>query len=253
MYNIIKSRILQGCRTLPFPAPPESMPDRFRGLPEIAVQPCLKGCNQCQVVCPTAAIYPRSLGAGIQMDLGRCIFCGECVGVCPVKKIKFLQDYQLSCRTREGLQVSKDQRPVMEPLTGEKYKLFHRSLKLRQVSTGGCNGCEVDVNVLNTLAFDLGRFGIQMVASPRHADGLLITGPVTQNMYKALLKTYEAVPSPKIVIVTGSCAISGGLFRDMPDVKNGVGNILPIDLYIPGCPPHPWTILDGLVRLIHRC
>jgi Ni,Fe-hydrogenase III small subunit len=132
------------------------------------------------------------------------------------------------------------------------HRILGRSLKLRQVSAGGCNGCEADVNVLNTVVFDLGRFGVQFVASPRHADGLLITGPVTQNMKLALQKTYEAVPDPKIVIAVGACAIAGGPFRDHPEVLNGAEKVLPIDLFVPGCPPHPITILDGLLRLLGK-
>jgi len=108
------------------------------------------------------------------------------------------------------------------------------------------------VNVLNTVVFDLGRFGIQFVASPRHADGLLITGPVTENMRLALQKTYEAVPSPKIVIAVGACAIAGGPFIDHPEVHNGADRVVPVDLYVPGCPPHPITILDALLRLLGR-
>lgn len=131
-------------------------------------------------------------------------------------------------------------------------RLFGRSLKLRQVSAGGCSACEADINVLSTIVFDLGRFGIQFVASPRHADGVVITGPVAENMRSALLTTYAAVPKPKFVIAVGACAISGGPFVDNPEVHNGCGSVLPIDLYIPGCPPHPMTILDGLLRMLGR-
>jgi Ni,Fe-hydrogenase III small subunit len=131
-------------------------------------------------------------------------------------------------------------------------RLFSRSLKLRQVSAGGCNACEADCNVLSTLAWDMGRFGIQFVASPRHADGLLITGPVTRNMQLALRKTYDAVPGPKIVIASGACAISGGPYAGHAEQSDGCAAAVPVDLFIPGCPPHPLTILDGLLRFVGR-
>ena len=148
--------------------------------------------------------------------------------------------------------MSKDVLQFAESLDGKLRKLFGRSLKLRQVSAGGCNACEADTNVLNTVVFDLGRFGIQFVASPRHADGLLITWPVSKNMTLALRKTWEALPAPKIVIAVGACAISGGPYVDHPEVENGAGGIVPVDLFVPGCPPHPLTILDGLLRLVGK-
>jgi Ni,Fe-hydrogenase III small subunit len=120
------------------------------------------------------------------------------------------------------------------------------------VSAGGCNACEADANVLTTVGWDIGRFGIQFVASPRHADGLLVTGPVSENMRLALKKTYAAVPEPRIVIASGACAISGGPYADHPEVHNGAAAIVPVDLFVPGCSPHPPTLLDGLLRLIGR-
>ncbi len=132
------------------------------------------------------------------------------------------------------------------------FAVFGRSLKLRQVSAGGCMACEDDINVLGTLAYDLGRFGIEYAASPRHADGLIITGPVSENMRLALLDTWEALPEPRVVIAVGSCAISGGVFRGCTESHLGVEDVLPkgsVDVYIPGCPPNPWTILDGILSV----
>jgi Ni,Fe-hydrogenase III small subunit len=131
-------------------------------------------------------------------------------------------------------------------------RLFGRSLKLRQVSAGGCGACEADSNVLTTVGWDMGRFGIQFVASPRHADALLVTGPVTKNMELALRKTYDAMSEPKLVIAVGSCAISGGPYAGHAQANDGVSGLLPVDLFVPGCPPHPLTILDGLLRLLGR-
>ena len=173
-------------------------------------------------------------------------------GGLPARRAHLYPDWRLASLTRDGLLLDAQGFRLAESLDARMKKLFGRSLKLRQVSAGGCNACEADLNVLNTLAFDLGRFGIQFVASPRHADGLLVTGPVTENMKSALLDTYAAIPAPKLVIASGACAIGGGPFQDSPEVNNGIGKLLPVDLYIPGCPPHPYTALDGLLRLLGR-
>jgi Ni,Fe-hydrogenase III small subunit len=185
--------------------------------------------------------------------MGKCLFCGECAAACPEKAITFSTDARLASRNREGLMVSSGEefKPA-QALEGELLRLFGRSLKLREVSAGGCNACEADTNVLSTIGWDLGRFGIQFVASPRHADGLFVTGPVSENMREALLATYIAIPEPKLVIVAGACAINGGPFKDHAEVHNGGDGLLPVDLYIPGCPPSPLTILDGLLRLVNR-
>lgn len=250
MPNLLITRLRQGNRTLPILEGEPKLPERFRGLPVIDHARCPSGCSACVGVCPTGAI--ADAGAP-QIDLGRCLFCPECSNACPEEAIHFGREYRLATSARADL-LSKPGNPpkLAREMAGDIRRILGRSLKLRQVSAGGCNGCEADVNVLNTVVFDLGRFGIQFVASPRHADGLLITGPVTRNMSLALEKTYAAVPTPKIVIAVGACAISGGPFRDQPQVLNGADKVLPVDLFIPGCPPHPLTILDGLLRLIGK-
>ncbi|HLF06510.1 MAG TPA: NADH-quinone oxidoreductase subunit NuoB, partial [Thermoplasmata archaeon] len=183
-------------------------------------------------------------------DLGRCLFCTDCVDACPEGAVSHSNEHRLSARRREDLVYRAKAFETAKALDEKARTLFGRSLKLRQVSAAGCNGCEAEVNVLNTVVFDLGRFGVQFVASPRHADGLLITGAVSENMRLALLKTYEAVPEPKLVIAVGACAISGGPFAGHPEVHDGAAGIVPVDLFVPGCPPHPYTILDGILRLL---
>jgi Ni,Fe-hydrogenase III small subunit/formate hydrogenlyase subunit 6/NADH:ubiquinone oxidoreductase subunit I len=253
MFNFIRTRLKQGHRTQDYPKQAPLMPDRFRGRPLIDSAQCKSGCQSCADACPTDAIIRLDSSLPV-IDLGRCLFCMDCVEACPTGAISHDSDFRLSASKREQLVVvSHDNMlPQVSALSAECLRLFGRSLKLREVSAGGCNGCEADVNVLSTIAYDLGRFGIQFVASPRHADGLLITGPVTANMRAALMKTWEATPSPKIVIAVGACAISGGPFTNHPEVHNGAEGLLPIDLYVPGCPPHPMTILDGLLRLLKR-
>jgi len=253
--DTIAHRLKRGCETMAYPkGPAPALPDRHGGALKVDASKCADGCNACVPVCPTQAIT-RPPGKPVALDLGRCIFCAACVEVCPTKAITQTGDHRMAVSRREDLvlgESGKEQVRLAVALDEKLRKLFGRSLRLRQVSAGGCAACEADTNVLGTIGWDLGRFGIQFVASPRHADGLLITGPVTKNMELALKKTYDAVAAPKIVIAVGACAIAGGPFVGHSQVNNGASAIVPVDLFIPGCPPHPLTILDGLLRLLDR-
>ncbi len=251
MLKPIIARLKQGHRTMPYPeGTPPPMPDRFRGRPIIDSAKCAEGCRACIDACPTGAIAADAFPS---VDLGKCLFCTDCVEVCPQQAIRHSQDYRLSTRRREDLMVRPEEELRLAEALDKKLKsMFGRSLRLRQVSAAGCSACEADVNVLGTIGWDIGRFGIQMVASPRHADGILVTGCVSENMRLALRKTYDAIPAPKLVIAVGACAISGGPFIGHSQQHDGAGSTVPIDLFIPGCPPHPLTILDGLLRLLGR-
>jgi Ni,Fe-hydrogenase III small subunit len=248
MIQHIFARLHQGRRTVNYPKVVPELPDRYPGRPEVDPRAC-DGCGACVDACPTGAI---SLLGGLCLDLGRCLFCAECAAACSRGAIRFTGDFRLAASQREDLLLRGQPYQLAQPLEPARQKLFGRSLKLRQVSAGGCAACELDTNVLGTLVFDLGRFGIQFVASPRHADGLLVTGPVTENMRLGLEKTWAATPEPRVGIAVGACAISGGLYAGRAEAHDGCVGYFPVDLFVPGCAPHPWTILDGLLRLLGR-
>jgi Ni,Fe-hydrogenase III small subunit len=178
------------------------------------------------------------------LDVGACLFSPE--------EGAYNRDYRMATATRDALVTATGEIELASALEARAQKLFRRSLRLRSVVAGSCNGCEAELVALGNVVFDLARFGVQFVASPRHADGIVVTGAVNHNMRRALELTYEAVPPPKLVIAVGACSISGGPFAGSPEVAGGVGDVLPVDLWVPGCPPHPLTTLDGLLRLLGR-
>jgi len=245
MTYVLLERLRQGHRTLPFPP---TMAERFRGRPELDPSRCPEGCASCREACPTGALTLRPL----RLDLGACLVCGCCGARCPAGALRFTRDHRLAARSREDLVIGGGPRPAVPALEPGLRRLLGRSLKLRQVSAGGCGGCEAELNALANVEFDAARFGIRFVASPRHADGVVVTGPVTANMELALRETWAATPGPKILVAVGACAISGGLFAGAGATCDGVPRDLPTMLYIPGCPPHPMTVIDGLMRLLGR-
>lgn len=219
------------------------MKEQFRGFPIIKKGIIDTSC------CPTKALKtnPNSI------DMGKCTFCGKCKN----EIISFSNYYKLATTSRESLIITEDMtiedfEKIAIKSNKEIKKVFKNSLKLRQVSAGGCNGCEMELNACSNCNFDMGRFGIDFVASPKHADGIVITGPITKNMAWALEDCYNAIPNPKIVILTGACAISGGIFQDSFELNREFLNKYPIDLYIAGCPVHPLTFINAILDFIKK-
>jgi len=189
--------------------------------------------------------------------MGKCTFCGECSRSCPAKAIQFTSAHRLGATDRDVLIIRDEQSPAdweKQAVTCRKNiaRFFGRSLRLRQVSAAGCNGCEMELNACNNVNFDMGRFGLDFVASPRHADGIVVTGPVSRNMAPALLDAYHSVAEPRLLFLVGACAISGGLFAESTTIDRSGLETLSIDLYVPGCPPHPLTFINSVLDLIGR-
>jgi Ni,Fe-hydrogenase III small subunit len=246
MLNTLKILYHQGKQFIP-DLTKAIVPGIFRGRPEISYEKVDE--DSLADICPTNAIITGPL----RIDLGRCTFCGECSRLFP-DKIKFTTDYKLSVNEREKLIIHEG---LNEPLTlnpdlirSEIRNLFSGSLKLRQVSAGGDNSSELELNACGNVNFDMGRFGIEFVASPRHADGIVITGPVTKNMAEPLQITYDATPSPKIIVLAGTDAISGGIFEDSPATDRKFIKNNSVDLYVPGNPVHPLTFINGIIDLL---
>lgn len=248
MLENLKIVFHQGKQYIPDPTTVE-VPGIFRGRPVISLEKVDE--TELIALCPTNAITNQP----IQIDLGKCTFCGECAMRFP-EKISFTKEYKIASNERERLIVTEGEDKAIEvnPDTVRKeiHRVFGKSLKLRQVSAGGDNSCEMELNAANNVQFDISRYGIDFVASPRHADGIVITGPITKNMAEAVQICYDAIPEPKIIVLVGTDAISGGLFADSTAVDRSFLNNHHVDLYIPGNPAHPLSIVNGLLDLTRK-
>lgn len=254
MFRLLSYLISLGVVTGKTICPP--LEPHARGLPDLLPEANCHGsdCDRCTSVCPTGALEVQDgqSGGAVSLDLGKCIGCSLCISECPTGTIV----PNLSTRTsvdRRDLLVLRNQsqsqalpqedvvqKPAVPPA-------FKRSFSVRVVSTG-CSACDLEVGAAFNSIFDAERFGISIVASPRMADAILVTGPVPRGMHEALLRTYEAMPEPRRVIAVGSCAISGGVHGESYSESNGVERILPVDVFVPGCPPHPWSIIHGIFK-----
>lgn len=228
------------------------LPVKYKGRTGFENIPCPDKCSLCRECCPTSAIAIDPLA----VDTGKCVYCHECENSCPEKKIVFTGDFRTASNVRENLMLTESNfsSDLFDPdkIRSEIKLVFGRSLKLRLVSAGSCNGCELELNACGNVNFDMGRYGIEFLASPRHCDGVVLTGPMVVNSESAFQLTMESVPSPKILVAFGACAISGGIFAHGGAVsEKRTGNILP-DLFVPGCPPHPLTFINGILRLIGK-
>jgi Ni,Fe-hydrogenase III small subunit/formate hydrogenlyase subunit 6/NADH:ubiquinone oxidoreductase subunit I len=283
MLRILKRAFTTRIATNSYPAIIAGPPDGFRGKPVIDFARCT-ACGTCAAACPTEAISLDAAGgkngAGtgertLSLNYGDCIFCGECEAAC-AEAIHLTKEFQLATlnkgdlTTRARFRVNHDgdfafvevvarTTPDGEALEeiGDRVRekvrqVFGRSLHIREVDAGSCNGCEVEISALSNPVYDVERFGVHFVASPRHADMLLVTGPVTRNMEIALKQTYEATPHPKLVVAAGACAIGGGIFGKGNASCGGVDTVVPVDVYIPGCPPRPEALLHGILLAIEK-
>jgi len=225
----------------------KAVPNGFRGRPVLGGAPCPTDCHACRDACPTSAIRLAPLA----LDLGRCVFCSACVEACPADKIAFTTEPKMGAAAREDLIVLEGKSPATSVKASAAFaKIFGRSLKLRQVSAGGCNACELELNAVANVNFDLQRFGIEWVASPRHADALVVTGPLTRNMQDALRLAWDAMPEPRFVVAVGACAISGGLYDGASGVTRELFETVGPSLFVPGCPPHPLTFVNAILDFL---
>lgn len=251
MLRLLSYLLSQGVVTTKEYCPP--LAEGALGLPKITTERCLGSeCGECEALCPTQAIEieETSSGTRVSLDLGACIACGLCTYTCPTATLINSTDTRVATTTREALLITSPNRKRSDARS-KSSNVFKRSIAARVVSTG-CSACDLEISACCNPIFDMERFGIQVVASPRFADVLLVTGPVPKAMHEPLIRCFQAMPEPRLVVAVGTCAISGGVHKDGYTDANGVGNILPVDVFIPGCPPHPWSIIDGIRLAMER-
>ena len=277
MFKILQKAFATGIATVAYPDAPAVVSGQFRGAPEFDLA-IWRDARPAAEVCPTGAIAlcDQDGVRRVTIDYGLCIFCGQCADASPDGAVRVTREFELATRERASLllqaeyslradgshdRLIAEQRTSADgPGTAEAAgkvsdairQTLGRSLAIRQVDAGSCNGCELEIAALNNPVHDIERFGIHFVASPRHADMLLVTGPVTRNMELALQKTYAATPDPKVVVAVGACGISGGIFGTNYATRGGVDSTIPVDVYIPGCPPRPEALLHGILLAVGR-
>ena len=275
MFKILQKTLKTGIATAPYPSTPARLSEHFRGRPAFDLDRW-RDARPAADVCPTGAIAVRDCddSRDVTIDYGLCIFCGQCADVSE-GAVQITREFELTATDRCDLVTTAqyalnpdgsharltsvsgpDKNPpaseLGHKLTQDIHSILGRSLAIRQVDAGSCNGCELEIVALNNPVHDIERFGIHFVASPRHADMLLVTGPVTRNMELALLKTYAATPEPKVVVAVGACGISGGIFGVNYATRGGVEHVIPVDVFIPGCPPRPEALLHGILLAVGR-
>lgn len=249
MLSMFKKALQKGVVTEKFPFGVDITPERLKGALEVT-NSCTK-CMTCIEVCPTKALAFH--GKELVADYGKCIFCGRCVSSCPEKAIKHTNVYQLAQTKREELVAPVGEIHELKIALNKKIqKLFNRSLHIRHLDSGSCNACDWEMTAMMNPVHDLQRLGIDVVASPRHADIILITGTVGKHLAEAVKLTYDAMAEPKLVMAIGSCAIDGGIFKDSYAILNGADKLIPVDVYVPGCPPRPQAILYGLIKTLGK-
>jgi Ni,Fe-hydrogenase III small subunit/formate hydrogenlyase subunit 6/NADH:ubiquinone oxidoreductase subunit I len=245
----------KGQATTPWPRRSEQAgQEGVLGMPRFAPERCAPQCEDCAAACPTAAITVAAGRAGqerLAVDYGRCVVCQLCVEACPAEAATASFDWAFGTRERSQLLLTSNA-PAPERGASSSRAGFRRSLHVRHVDAGSCNGCESELQALNNPFYNLHHLGIFFTPSPRFADLLLVTGPVTYAMREPLQCAYEAMPEPRWVMAVGTCAVSGGIAGGGYACANGLEGVLPVDLYLPGCPPNPAAIIEALLMFLDR-